>query len=176
VGSITSGGQKIAVNLTTEHGKSGKGSMSTNGLKLDFIRIGDTIYIRGSDAFYRHFAGPTFVPLLHDKWLKGPATHGRLEPLAQLTSLRALFNQINAGGLRLANDGKRAYKGRQVVVLRDRSDGSKLYVAATGKPYPVAIVGGKQGGDTGTVTFGDWNKPVSLSAPSGTLDISTFGG
>jgi hypothetical protein len=67
------------------------------------------------------------------------------------------------------------YKGRQVVALRSPGDGSKLYVAATGKPYPVAIVGNKKG-RSGAVTFDDWNKPVSLSAPSDALDISQFGG
>ena len=76
---------------------------------------------------------------------------------------------------KLANDGKTTYKGQQVVAIRDRSDNSKLYVAATGKPYPVAIVGGK-GNESGTITFGDWNKQVSLSAPGGAIDISRFGG
>jgi hypothetical protein len=55
------------------------------------------------------------------------------------------------------------------------SDNSKLYVAATGTPYPVAIVGGKKG-QSGSITFGDWNKQVSLSAPGGAIDISSLGG
>ncbi len=60
-------------------------------------------------------------------------------------------------------------------MIRDLSDNSKLYVAATGKPYPVALVGGKKG-QTGSIRFSDWNRHVSLSAPSGALDISQFGG
>jgi hypothetical protein len=62
-----------------------------------------------------------------------------------------------------------------VVAIRDTSDNSKLYVAATGKPYPVAIVGGKKG-QSGAITFDDWNKSVSLSAPSNAVDIGKFGG
>jgi hypothetical protein len=174
-GHVESGGTPITLDLSTARGKGATGSMSTNGLEFRLVRIGDTLYIQGSDAFYKHFAGATFAQLLHGKWIKGPATHGRLESLAPLTSLGALFAGISAHHGKLANDGKATYKGQAVVVIRDTSDNSKLYVAATGKPYPVALIGGKNG-QTGEITFGNWNQHVSLSAPSGALDISQFGG
>ena len=174
-GSIQSDGTPISLDLTTARGKGAKGSMSTNGLKFDLVRIGDTLYIRGSDEFLKHFAGGAVAQLLHDKWLKASATHGRLKSLAPLTNLGALFAGVSAQHGKLVNDGKSTYKGTDVVVIRDTSDNSKLYVAATGKPYPVAIVGGKQG-ESGTITFDDWNKSVSLSAPDGAIDISQFGG
>ena len=118
--------------------------MSTNGLRFDLVRIGDTVYIRGSDEFYKHFAGAAVAQLLHGKWLKAPATRGRLKSIAPLTSIAALFAGISSHHGKLANDGKTTYKGQDVVAIRDTSDDSKLYVAATGKPYPVAIVGGKK--------------------------------
>jgi hypothetical protein len=174
-GSIQSEGTPITLDLSTARGKGAKGSMSTNGLKFDLVRIGDTLYIRGSDEFLKHFAGGAVAQLLHDKWLKASATHGRLKSLAPLTSLGALFEGVSANHGKLVNDGKKTYKGDAVVVVRDTSDNSKLYVAATGKPYPVAIVGAKKG-ESGTITFGDWNKSVSLTAPEGAIDISQFGG
>jgi hypothetical protein len=174
-GNITSSGTPITVDLTTARGKGGKGSMSTNGLKFDLVRIGDTVYVRGTDAFYKHFAGAAVAQLLHNKWLKGSATRGRLKSLAELTNLRSLFARINADPGKIVNDGTVTYKGQQVVALRSLGDGSKLYVVATGKPYPVAIVGNKEG-QSGAVAFDDWNKSVSLSAPSDALDISQFGG
>ena len=174
-GSIRSNGTPITLDLTTARDKGAKGSMSTSGLKFDLVRVGDTLYIRGSDEFLKHFAGGAIAQLLHDKWLKASATHGRLKSLAPLTSLDALFAGVSAQHGKLVNDGKKTYKGADVVVVRDTSDNSKLYVAATGKPYPVAIVGGKKG-ETGTISFDDWNKSVSLTAPDGAIDISQFGG
>jgi hypothetical protein len=173
-GTISSNGTPIVLDLTMTHSKGAKGSMSTNGLKFDLVRIGDTLYIRGSDAFYRQFAGPA-ARLLHGKWLKGSATHSRLSSLVPLTNIDALFAKIASGHGKLANDGKKTYKGRQVVELRDTSDGSKLLVAATGKPYPVAITGGNKG-QSGTILFDRWNDSVSLSAPSNAIDISRLGG
>jgi hypothetical protein len=174
-GSIRSNGSPITLDLTTVRGKGAKGSMSTNGLSFDLVRIGDTLYIRGSDAFYKHFAGAAVAQLLHGKWLKAPAANGRLRSLTPLTSLGALFAGISSRHGKLANDGKTTYKGDSVVAIRDTSDNSKLYVAATGKPYPIAIVGGKKT-ESGTITFDDWNKSMSLSAPSDAIDISQFGG
>jgi hypothetical protein len=174
-GNVKSDGTPITLDLSTARNKGAKGSMSTSGLKFDLVRVGDTLYIKGSDDFYKHFANAAVAQLLHGKWLKASATHGRLKSLAPLTSIGALFNGISSHHGRLANDGKTTYKGQDVVAIRDTSDGSKLYVAATGKPYPVAIVGGK-GNDSGTITFADWNKSVSLSAPSDAIDIGQFGG
>ena len=175
VGDIKEGQTPIALDLSTVRGKGAQGSMSTSGLAFDMVRIGDTLYVRGSDAFYKHFAGAAVARLLHDKWLKGSATHGRLESLAPLTSLDGLFGVISSQHGKLTNDGPTTYKGAKVVAIRDTSDGSKLYVAATGRPYPVAIVAGGKG-KSGAVTFGDWNKPVSLSAPSNAVAIDQFGG
>jgi hypothetical protein len=174
-GNIESNGTPITLDLDMARGKGAKGSMSTSGLQFDLVRIGDTAYIRGSDSFYKHFAGAGIAQLIHGKWLKASVAQGRFRSFAPLTSLSVLFAKVSAGHGKLVNDGKATYKGQQVVAIRDTSDNSKLYVAATGKPYPVAIVGGKSG-QSGTIAFGDWNRSVSLSAPKSAIDISQLGG
>lgn len=174
-GSIGPPGSQAKLDLSMVRGSGAKGSMSTKGLPFDVVRIGDTIYIRGSDAFWQHFAGRSLARLVHGTWLKGSATRGRLRAFAAITSLGAIFAGIGSHHGKLVNDGTTTYQGQQVVAIRATNDGSKLYVAATGKPYPVALLAGK-GGQFGKVTFGDWNKHVSLSAPSGAIDLSKFGG
>ena len=174
-GSIVSSGTPIKLDLSMASGKGTKGSMSTNGLSFNLVRVGDTLYIKGTDEFYKHFAGAAVAQLLHGKWLKASATQGQLKSLAPLTSISALFAGVSAHHGKLVNEGAKTYNGQKVVVIRDTSDNSKLYVAATGKPYPVAIVGGKKNA-SGTVTFGDWNAGVSLTPPKNALDISQFGG
>jgi hypothetical protein len=174
-GSIVSEGTPIKLDLSMARGKGAKGSMSTNGLSFDLVRVGDTVYIKGSDEFYKHFAGAAVAQLLHGKWLKASASTGQLKSLAPLTSIGALFTGISTHHGKLASEGATTYHGQKVAEVRDTSDNSKLYVAATGKPYPVAIVGAKQG-QSGTVTFDDWNSRVSLSAPKDAIDISQLGG
>jgi hypothetical protein len=174
-GSIVAGGNPITLDVSMATGKGAKGSMTTSGFGFDLVQVGTTAYIKGSDAFYQHFAGAAAAQLLHGKWLKTSTTSGRFGPLATLTNINVLFGKVAANHGKLANDGAKTYKGQQVVELRDTSDNSKLYVAATGTAYPVALVGGKKN-ESGTITFSDWNKSVSLSAPNGAIDISQFGG
>jgi hypothetical protein len=169
-GSLVSGTTPITLDLHTVRGKGATGSVTINGLQFNLVRVGDTEYIQGSDAFWRKYAGADLAQLLHGKWIKASITQRRLRPVTALTSLGGLFAQVSSHHSKLVNDGKTTYKGQQVVAVRDTSDNSRLYVAATGKPYPVALVGAKKG-DSGTITFDDWNKHVSLSAPNGAIEI-----
>jgi hypothetical protein len=173
-GNIVSGGTAIKLDLSMGSGQA-NGSMSTSGFSFDLIRIGNTAYIKGSDDFYKHFAGAAVAQLLHGKWLKASIVSGRFASLAPLTSISVLFDKVASNHGKLANDGGKTFDGQKVVEIRDTSDNSKLYVAATGKAYPVAIVGGKKS-QSGTITFSDWNKPLQVSAPKGALDISKLGG
>ena len=174
-GRVVSSGTPITLDLDIARGKGAKGSMSTNGLSFDLVRIGNTAYIRGSDAFYRHYAGAGIARLLHGKWLKASIVKGRFRSLAPLTSVNLLFAGISAHHGKLVNEGAKTYRGQSVVEIRDTSDNSKLYVAATGKPYPVALVGGSKE-QRGAITFDNWNEPVSLSAPKDAIDLSQLGG
>jgi hypothetical protein len=174
-GRVSSKGTPITLDLSIAGERGAKGSMSTNGLDFDLVRIGDVAFIRGSDAFYEHFAGAGVAQLLHGKWIKSSIVSGRFRSLGPLTSIRLLFGEVATHHGKLVNDGKATYKGEDAVAIRDTSDNSKLYVAATGKPYPIAIVGGKKS-QSGTITFGDWNASVSLAAPKDAIDISVVGG
>jgi len=174
-GRVVSGGTPITLDLEMARGKGAKGSMSTNGLSFDLVRIGDTAYIQGSDAFYRHYAGAGIAQLLHGKWLKASIVKGRFRSLAPLTSVDLLFAGISSHHGKLVNRGETTYHGAKVVEVRDTSDNSKLYVAATGKAYPVALVGGSKQ-ESGAITFDNWNQHVSLSAPKDAIDISRLGG
>jgi hypothetical protein len=174
-GSLVANGTQFTLDVSLARDKGAKGSVSVGGLAFDLVKIGDTIYIKGSDAFYQHFAGAGIAQLIHGKWIKASTTDKRFRPFAPLASISGLFAEISAHHGKLVNDGKTTYKGQPVVVIRDASDNSKLYVAATGKPYPVALVGGRKT-QSGAIAFDDWNAPVSLSPPSGAIDVSQFGG
>jgi hypothetical protein len=174
-GSVKSDEGPITLNISMSRSNNAKGSLTTNGLAFDLIRIGDTAYIRGSDAFYKHFAGAAIAQLIHGRWIKASVAQGRFKSLGPLTNIGLLFSLVSSHHGKLANDGKTTFKGQQVVGVRDTADNSKLYVAAIGTPYPVAIVS-TQAGKSGTVTFSDWNANVSPSAPDNAIDISQLGG
>jgi len=174
-GSIVSSGTPLTLDIRIVKGVGGSGDVSEQGLAFSLIRVGDKAYIKGSDAFYKKFAGAAVATLLHDKWLEGSATTGSLASLTALTDISKLFNGILGSHGTLTNEGATTYKGQKVVALKDTSNGATLYVAATGTPYPVAMVS-PSAAKQGSMTFGDWNKTVSIKAPKGAVNIGSVGG
>lgn len=174
-GSILSSGTSITMNIRIVKGAGGSGEMSQQGLSFQLIRVGDKAYIKGSDAFWKKFGGAGVALLLHDKWLSGSATTGNLASLTSLTDIPKLFNGALGAHGTLKNEGETTYKGQKAVAIKDATKGGMLYIAATGTPYPLAIVGPK-GSKAGAITFDEWNKTVSISAPKGAVDIGSLGG
>ena len=61
-------------------------------------------------------------------------------------------------------------EGQRAIALKDTSKGGTLYVATSGKPYPLEIA--KAGKESGKVILDRWDQPVTLKAPAGAIDIS----
>jgi hypothetical protein len=173
-GSGSDNGIPLVLDLHILAGKGGKGRLSEQGLSFDLVRVGDTAYIKGSPAFYRKFAGPAAAVLFKGKWLKASATTGDLASLTPLTDLRKLLDRTLANHGKLAKVSTTTVNGQRVVGVKDTEKGGILYVATTGKPYPIEI--SKSGATGGTLTFDQWNQPVALAAPANAVDISKLKG
>jgi hypothetical protein len=174
VGSLDDAGKTLQLDLQIAHGE-GKGTMSESGLSFQIVRIGDAAYIKGSDAFLRQFAGAAAAQLFHDKWLKGKTTSGSLASLAPLTDIAKLFSGAFDTHGKLANRGEKTFHGHKAVELEDTADGSLLYIAAEGTPFPLGAKGGATK-DKSSITFDRWNESVSVDAPKGAVDVSKLGG
>jgi hypothetical protein len=170
-GQGTDNGSPLKIDLWIGNGRA-KGHLEENGLAFDVVRIGDAAYIKGGSAFLTKFAGAGAAALLHDKWLRGPATSGQLAALASLTDKQQFFKSVLGQHGKVENRGETDYKGQKAVEIRDTTQGGSLFVAATGTPYPVALAGGTQQGD---IVFSDWNSSETIAAPKGAVDLSSLG-
>lgn len=168
-GSIISGGKPIGLDMELLAGKGGKGKISQEGFSIKLVQVGGSVYINGSNAFYRHVAGPTAAQLLQGKWLKAPADSGELASLASLTDFGKLITSALAHKGALSKGASTTVEGQQVIALNDSNSGT-LYVAASGSPYPLEIA--KKGKESGKVVFNHWDRSVTLKAPAGAIDIS----
>jgi hypothetical protein len=171
-GSLTSNGTPIKLDLSLASGHGGRGTISEGSLSFELIVVGDTIYVKGSPAFYSHFGGAAAAQLFQGKWLRAPVSGSELSSLAALTDFGKLLDQTLAGHGTLVRGSTSTVASQPVVELHDTSRNGSLFVATTGSPYPVEIVKGGSGSETGHISFTDWNAPVSLSAPAGAIDLS----
>jgi len=169
-GSLNSGATPLTLDMDLAAGRGGRGQISEGGLSFELIVVGDTVYIKGSPAFYSHFGGSAAAQLFRGKWLKAPVTGGELASLAALTNLGKLLEQTLSSNGTLVRGATTTVASQPVVELHDTAHNGSLYVATTGQPYPIEVV--KRGTETGHVSFTHWNQPVTLAAPAGAIDLS----
>lgn len=154
----------------------GRAHVKLFGADFDLIRTADTIYAKGNPRFYALLLG-TKAHVPAGTWLKAPSSNTRFAQLAQFTQLRGQLNRLLSTPGSVARGASTTIAGQKAIPLKERTKVyvGALYVATTGKPYPVALV--KSGGrERGRTTFSGWDRPVSLSAPSPTVAFSALKG
>ncbi|MHB8492536.1 MAG: hypothetical protein ACYDA6_10050, partial [Solirubrobacteraceae bacterium] len=169
-GSASSNGTPLSLDLELVSGQGAQGTVAEHGLSFRLVELGGYIYINGSPAFYSHFGGAAAAQLFKGKWLKAPANQKEFASLSSLTNLQALLSSLLSQHGSLSSAGTSTVAGQQAVGLRDTTAGGTLYIATSGKPYPVEV--SKGGTESGTITFDRWNGAVSLKAPANAIDIT----
>jgi hypothetical protein len=141
-------------------GGDAQGTKTEGDQVTEFRRIGPSLYIKGSDAYWSSIVGLQ-AGRLSGKWVK---VDGADSSHAELGPPREGF-LADARGMTKA--GTSTVNGRPVVVLK-RTDAT-LYVAAEGEPYPIRVESAA-GGATGTVDFSDFGPaPAAITPPSGDI-------
>jgi len=170
VGTIPAAGKPITLNMELAAGKGGKGQIGQEGYTISLVQTGGSVYIKGDAAFYRHIGGAAAAQLLEGRWLKAPANSGELASLSSLTNLSKLIDTALASHGTLAKGSRTTINGQPAIAIKDTTKGGVLYVATTGKPFPLEI--SKGGSESGKVVFEGWNRPVTLTAPQNAIEIS----
>ncbi len=155
-------------------GDGGRARVSLLGLAFEEIRIANTLYVKGSPAFYsrlarvEHLRSPLRVP--RGTWLKAPA-NGRLAQLAAFTRRSELALILRATGT-LSEGAASTVDGQKVIELKEAAKlfTGSLFIASTGQPYPIEIV--KRGKESGQITFSGWDRPVTLTAPANAVELT----
>jgi hypothetical protein len=170
-GTINSGGQQVGIDLQLVGGVGGSGQITMGGLSFKLVGINHYAYLQAPPSVWQKAGAPAATAQqLQDKWLRTPAT-GQFASVAKLTDIHQLFTQLlSQHGKTLKKGGESTLAGHKVVAVTDDGRGT-LYVAATGKPYPVELV--KGGSDGGKIDFDHFNAAVKLSAPSNTINLGS---
>jgi hypothetical protein len=154
--------------------------------------VDGSFYLRGNAAYWRDADAARDAEELADRWFKVPYSLAKelTKALHPQTLSRCLITDHGT----LEKGGTAAVHGKRAVVIVDKGDRpgstpSKLYVAATGEPYPLRLTatgkqrpGGQKDPECGDDTpaeagddaiFSNYNEPLDVSAPSAAVD---FGG
>jgi hypothetical protein len=167
------------------------------------IAINGQGYLRANLAFYSGRAGanPRVAALLADRWISEPATTTPGASIFDALTSAATVGHclVDSHNGRLSVTGTGTIRGRPVVVITDHGGPpgtapGRLYVTTTGPPLPLLglqTAAGRPGGTpdrecnetpsdvsthstSGRFAVSAYNRPVSISAPAGALDLSTL--
>lgn len=146
----------------------GTGRLTLANTTLEMTRIGHDLYLKAPARLLANLGFPATVPA--NTWLKVPAE--QKPQLAAFTEINGELNrELQLEGT-LTKGATTTVNGQPVIELRQSAKAATrtLYVATTGKPYPVEIL--VKGQITGKATFSEWDKPVTLAPPAKSIDVS----
>lgn len=173
----TSDGQSLKIDMHYGAGVS-TGSLTLGGSRIDLIEAGGKTYFKAPDEFWRKQAGAkadAVLAVVGGKWVLAPRDNQDFAGLVSFADRNAFVAQLDDKSTphHYVSAPGRTIDGVDTVGVKDTTDGSVLYVARTGTPYPV-LGESKDSTGGGTFTFGDWNQPVTADAPPAdqTVDLS----
>jgi hypothetical protein len=169
-GGTASAGSPIQIDMHLVADEGGEGHLEVNGLSFDMVRVGDTAYFKGDDAFWSQFGGEAVVELMGDRWLEAPADSGDLASFTPLTDIDQLFDAILGDPGSVEKGEETEVDGQPAIAIDDTGEGGTLYVSTEGEPYPLKVEKTGEGG--GTISFDDWNEDYELTVPEDSVDIS----
>ena len=173
-GSVTEQGQTGDVDLQLQ-GADVSGNLTLGGQKVQLVSTGGKIYAQAPAAFWSSFGAPESISSqLDGKWVIVPQEAASSFDTFTLKGLAESLRKPT-GGTTINDPVSTATVDGQKVVVVTQSDGSTLDVASTGQPYPLKAE--NKGGDSpGTLTFSDFGKKTTITAPSGALDLTQLAG
>ena len=154
--------------VVTKDSSDGKRTAGDTTLKT---RVVDgVIYIKADEAYWTEAFNKKKAKKIGDKWVAGELSNPKLKSFKQTSTMKPLLTQF----LRLdesAQVGEVGVAQGQPAVPLTASIGT-LWVATTGKPYPLQLNSSPDQPEVSEVTFTEWNKKVVIKAPPKKQTIS----
>ncbi|MET0419379.1 MAG: hypothetical protein ABW022_25480 [Actinoplanes sp.] len=173
-GTLHQDGEKAAIDLKVS-GRNFIGSVSFGKATVELLATGGKRYLRPNKQFWimstNTQQGTLLAQAMGDRWVAGADEDPSFADLFTIGSLDGLFQpkEFNIGAVK-------EIAGVKSVGLMDFDDiEKKLFVAATGKPYPLQLTG-KDGAE---LTFSDFGATFTgLAAPpkSQVVDLGNLAG
>jgi len=141
-GSLDGAAGRLGIDIVMSNGHGGGGRLTQRGT-LDFVVAPPELFLRADAAYWMASgADQATAANLAGKWLKTSTTNQRFTNLVQLADVVYWAKQIDLQSAPITKQRTTRYHGKKVVPIHDPTPGSEttLYVAATGTPYPVAVV------------------------------------
>lgn len=173
-GDTVSNDSRLAFSIDVAGKNSISGSFTIDGTPVKMTTTGGNSYLAGRQLWAKVDSTGQAAEVFGDRCVvvppNFPGAASILSGIGQLSDLGGL-----ADGL--AHPRGKASKGATSVVhgisaIAVKTEGSTVYVATSGRPYPLRVE--SVGADTGHVEF-TFGSTIRITAPSGCIDVTKLG-
>jgi hypothetical protein len=169
-GQLLNGGKTIALDIVAA-GTRGGGTITFGGSTLHVVTSGTSLFLKATAAAWQQLGAPAATAKrIADRWLQTTTTNQTFGSLANFTNQSKLVGSITTKH-RPTKGNETSIGGQKAITLIDKGNG-ELFVATTGKPYILEIKS-TQAGNSGTVTFSDYNTAKPAAVPSNAESMSS---
>jgi len=169
-GTVTNGGKPTSLNIVSAQGAGG-GTITSGGATINIVVVPPNVYLKADKASWTKLANSAVAgQLFAGKWLQTTTADKDFGSFAQLLDAATLTQQITANGT-VTKGAVTTFHGKKAVPLRDASANGTLYIAASGSPYILGLVGSgaKRGSQLLFTQYGSAKVP---SAPSNAISLA----
>jgi len=174
-GNGTEDGQVYALDMRIKGTAGGRGTVTISHNPVEVVRIGKVSYFKGGAKFWLDFgADPAAAELLKGKYFKGRASDANLKGLLAFTDAADLGDELLKADGVVTKADRRTVAGVETigVTFVSQGDETTVYVATTGKAYPMYLsTTGETPDKTSALDFTDYDKPFDLKPPPADLVV-----
>jgi hypothetical protein len=176
-GAGTDAGKGVMFDLELVRGRGCEGTLSMSKAQtFRLIYLGNTVWMRPSDAFYASLGGnKAALALLTGKYIKVKSTDSLVGNISNLCTLSGLLGTVGpTSGRRFAAQAS-TYKGQPVMKLTQPDHTGYVYISDTARPVLLLVT--ELGASGGSIAFTNYNAAVTITPPPAaqTIDGSQFG-
>lgn len=173
VGAVVSSGQRIGLDFHITRIGNVSGTVTFGGVTASVVIVDGKTYLKGRELFAQ-FAGTPAASVIGEQWVVVPASEAG--PLTGgfsfFTDFGKLADQLTQPSGTVAKGALTTINGQPAITLTDSQ--SMLFVATTGKPYPLEL---KPNNDPSQrLDFTEYDQSFPITAPTGALDFSSISG
>ena len=170
-GDVTEEGTTISVDLKMK-GKDAAGTVGTPDGAVQLLRIGTDVYFKADTSFWKKFGGAqadAIAVLFKDKWVKINADSEEFAGFAAMADPASLLKPSGTP----TKAEEKVINGQATIGVKDGENGT-VYVATTGKPYPIRMEGLTGSGAIDFSEFGATFDDIKAPDASQVVDLSAL--
>jgi hypothetical protein len=136
------------------------GWVESEGVRMHVIKSGERQFLRGRE-FLKQSAGPEIAELIGDDWMEVPLESYGSNDVTEGLDLKSLADELITEDDGFRKVGPAKVNGRAALKLK--GPGQVLFVATTGKPYPLRWEATLEGQK---IDFTGYDKNQGIKAPA----------